>query len=195
MKQAILIHGKPDKAEYFNPMLPSVSNANWFPWIQQQLNIAGIASQTPEMPNAWQPQYPTWAKELERYDITPETMLVGHSAGGGFLVRWLSEHPGIQVGKVVLVAPSMGLDWGETDFFAFEVDPNVASRTKGLVIFGSDNDRKAIRDVVGIYRTKIDGADYREIAGHKHFTYEDIGSGFPELLCELLADTPNPITS
>jgi alpha-beta hydrolase superfamily lysophospholipase len=40
--------------------------------------------------------------EFERYDIFPETDLVGHSCGGGFFVRWLSKHLEVKVGNVVL---------------------------------------------------------------------------------------------
>ncbi len=190
MKNAILIHGKPSKEEFYNDMLPSVSNANFLPWIQQQLAIRDIPSQTPEMPHAWKPHYPTWQKEFDRFEVTPDTALVGHSAGGGFLVRWLSEHPDVQVGKVILVAPSLGLDWDEDErkeFFSFEIDADLASRTQGLIIFGSDDDKDALKESITIYRSKLNDVDYREVSNHGHFAYEHIGSGFPELLKELLA--------
>lgn len=188
MKNAILVHGKPGRGEYYSPLVPSISNADFLPWIQKQLAIRDIPSQTPEMPNAWQPDYPTWKREFERYDITPDTALVGHSAGGGFLVRWLSEHKDVKVGKVILVAPSLGYNWTECkEFFDFEIDPDVAQRTAGIVIFGSDNDKDAIKQAIEKYRAEIKGAVYREFSGYGHFAYEDIGSGFPELLKELLA--------
>ncbi|HJQ07870.1 MAG TPA: alpha/beta fold hydrolase [Candidatus Saccharimonadales bacterium] len=155
MKNAILLHGKPGKEEYYNPEIPSGSNHHWFPWLQKQLLTKDVVAQTPEVPNAWKPYYPTWQKEFERFEITPETMLVGHSCGGGFIVRWLSEHPETRVDKVVLVAPSLGIDWVEKDFFEFTIDPNLASRTKGLVIFGSDNDKPAIADAIKIFRSSI----------------------------------------
>jgi hypothetical protein len=44
--------------------------------------------------------YATWLRGVERYEITPETLLVGHSCGGGFLVRWLSGHPAVRVPRV-----------------------------------------------------------------------------------------------
>ena len=186
MKNAILIHGTASKEEYFSPLLPSLSNANWHPWVQQQLIIKGIPTQVPEMPNAWKPDYATWQKEFERYDITPETMLVGHSCGAGFIVRWLSGHKDVRVAKVVLVAPSLGLDWDEREFFDFEFDSALASRTAGLHIYGSDNDKDAIKQAIQQYRTDIEGATYREFVGYGHFASEDIGTGFPELVAELL---------
>jgi len=84
MKNAILLHGKPSKKEYLNSNTRSPSNNHWFPWLQKQLLVRDIIAQTPELPNPWRPKYPKWKKEFERYDVTSETLLVGHSCGGGF---------------------------------------------------------------------------------------------------------------
>ena len=104
MKTAILLHGSCDKEEYYSDEYPSLSNSHWFPWLQKQLLIRDIPTQTPELPGAYEPVYEEWKKEFERHDITENTILVGHSCGGGFLVRWLSEN-NIKVDTVVLVAP------------------------------------------------------------------------------------------
>lgn len=187
MKNAILLHGKPGKEEYYDPKIPSASNHHWFPWLQKQLLVHDIAAYTPEVPDAWKPYYPTWRKEFERYEITPETMLVGHSCGGGFIVRWLSENKDVKVGKVVLVAPSLGKGWVEDDFFDFEIDPGLATRTKSLTIFGSDNDKPGILEAIKIFRDKIKGIQYREFHNYGHFCLEDLKKEeFPELLEELL---------
>lgn len=105
MKNAIILHGKPDKEEYYSETAPSPSNAHWLPWLQKQLIIRDIKADTPEVPYPYELDYATWAREFERFDVTPETVLVGHSCGGGFIVRWLCEHADVHVGKVVLVAP------------------------------------------------------------------------------------------
>ena len=107
MKNAIILHGKPDREEYYDPKAPSMSNAHWIPWLQGQLLKQDIWAITPEVPNAYNPDWKLWCKEVERFDITPETVLVGHSCGAGFWLRWLSEHKDVKVGKVVLVAPSL----------------------------------------------------------------------------------------
>ena len=108
MKQAIIVHGKPSKQSYFNPNLPSASNSIWLPWLQQQLLIRGIDTQTPEMPESWRPDYSLWRQTFEKYDVNSETILVGHSCGGGFLIQWMSENPQICAGDVYLVAPAFG---------------------------------------------------------------------------------------
>ena len=100
MKNAIIIHGKPGKEEYYSDKYPSASNFQWLPWLQKQLLIQDIFAVTPEMPRAYEPVYEAWKKEFERHEVTSETVLVGHSCGGGFLIRWLSEHPDVKTGKV-----------------------------------------------------------------------------------------------
>ena len=107
MKNAILVHGWVGKQEYYDERYPTASNSHWFPWLTKQLMIRDIHTVAVEMPNGFYPQYEVWKREFERFDITPETLLVGHSCGGGFLVRWLSETDQ-KVGRVVLVAPWIG---------------------------------------------------------------------------------------
>ena len=104
MKNAIIIHGTCDEDEYFSDKYPSLSNSHWFPWLQKQLLINNIFTQTPEMPEAHKPDYDKWKKEFEKFDVNSETILVGHSCGGGFLIRWLSENK-IKIKKLILVAP------------------------------------------------------------------------------------------
>lgn len=191
MKNAIILHGKPSKEEYYDPAAPSMSNAHWIPWLQAQLLKNDIAAATPEVPLAYDPQWELWCKEVERFDITPTTLLVGHSCGAGFWVRWLSEHPDVKVGKVILIAPSLGKRWGdggEHFFDGFKIDPYVALRTRGFYIFGSDNDHESILEAVKDIRDAVPSTDYREFKNYGHFTSSDMNSSeFPELLDELLA--------
>lgn len=188
MKNAIILHGKPGKKEYYDPGRPSSSNYHWIPWLQKQLQINEISTQTPEMPRAFEPNYQVWAKEFERYEITPDTILVGHSCGGGFLVRWLSEHKDVTVGKVILVAPWMDPDREETtDFFEFEIDPDIVKRTKSFTIFYSDNDHISVEKTVQRLKGKVPGCVLKEFHNYGHFTQENMKTPeFPELLKALL---------
>lgn len=187
MKTAIIIHGWPDKEEYFDPRGPSSSNRNWFPWLQQQLLIKGILAQTPEMPDAWQPVYEKWKRVFERFEIDEDTILVGHSCGGGFLVRWLSENK-VKAGKVVLVAPWLDPDHMiDRHFFDFVIDPSIASRTDGLFIFSSTDDDDDVLKSVDVLRQKLEQAQVIEFSDRGHFTRDDMGTdAFPELLETIL---------
>jgi predicted alpha/beta hydrolase family esterase len=91
MKNAILVPGRPDKDEHYDPKRTSNSEDHWFSWLKRQLILKDIHAVAIEPPFPFRPRYEDWKKEFERFDITPETILVGHSCGGGFLVRYLSE--------------------------------------------------------------------------------------------------------
>lgn len=192
MKNAIILHGRPDKDEYYDASVPSCSNYLWLPWLQKQLLVKEIAAHTPEVPHAFSPRWDTWVREVERFEIGPETMLVGHSCGGGFWVRYLSEHPELKVGKVVLVAPwvNPGNDpeSDTADFFEFEIDPVLVSRTAGLTIFYSDNEYRAgVLESVKILQEKLKGSKHREFQNYGHFSDGDMPAEFPELLKELVS--------
>ncbi len=188
MKNAVIVHGKPSKEEYYSAEYPSASNFQWLPWLQKQLLMKDIEAVTPEMFLAYNPDYSIWKREFERYDIGPDTVLVGHSCGGGFLVRWLSENKNIKVGKVVLVAPWLDLEKSlNTSFFEFEIDAELASRTRELVVFSSNNDDEDIQESVKAILDTIKGSRLREFSGYGHFIIEHMGQDkFPELLDEIL---------
>lgn len=189
MKKAVILHGYQHKDEYYDQKYPSPSNGHWKPWLQRQLMIEDINAQTPEVFMSWQLKYEDWAKEFEAYDINEETALIGHSCGGGFLVRWLSEHPDAQVDKVVLVAPWMDpLHEDEPGFFEFNIDPELVGHTAGVTIFNSDDDHESIHKTVEILRDTIKNIGYREFHNYGHFTPGDMGTvEFPELRDHLLA--------
>lgn len=190
MKKAIILHGKPGKEEYYNPNVASGSNYHWIPWLQKHLIVNDIKADTPEVPYSYDPRWELWVSEVERFEISPETTLVGHSCGGGFWIRYLSDRPKLKVGKVILVAPSLGKSWGDGGdkfFNGFQIDPKLAARTKGLVIFHSDNDKQGIQEAFSEIKAKITNIKVREFHNYGHFTLDDMKtSEFPELLEECL---------
>jgi len=187
MKTAIIIHGMPDREEYYDPKIPSPSNFHWFPWIQKQLLMKGIFAQTPEMPEPYAPNYQKWKWMFEQFKIDQDTILIGHSCGGGFLIRWLSEN-NIKVGKVVLVAPWINPDNDpnleiDKTFFKFDIDQNLVSKTDGLKVMYSTDDGKYILDTVKILKENIKNAEFQEFTDKRHFT---LGSMKTEEFLELL---------
>lgn len=193
MKNAIILHGRPSKAEYYGEEFPSMSNAHWIPWLQGQLLKHDIAAATPEVPLAYAPQWDRWVREVERFEIGADTILVGHSTGAGFWLRYLSEHPELKVGKVVLVAPYIDVEREEEpEFFDFELDPNIPSRTKGITVFHSDNDQTPVQSTVKFLRKNLKDFTYKEFHKYGHFTHKSLPDDkFPELLENCLAgNTP-----
>ncbi len=182
MKNAIILHGQPTKKRFYDPTFPSTSNYYWLPWLQKQLVIRDIPTATPEVPNNWKTDLAVWRKEFERYDVTEEAILVGHSCGAGFLVRWLSEHPAVTPAKVVLAAPWLNPKKLEEtwDFFEFDIDKTLADRTELIIVY-SDDDMPQILDTIAVLREALPNASYKELHGMKHF-YDDSRMTFPELL-------------
>lgn len=190
MKNAILIHGWAFKEDYYGLKWPTESNSHWFPWLSKRLMIKDIHTVAVEMPKPYYPEYEVWQKEFERYDITEDTLLVGHSCGGGFLIRWLSENKGKKVGKVILVAPWVGTDPEQPfdkSFFDFTWDEDIATRTKELVLFESLNDAKSVQKSVEIVKKKLNNLKVIQFENKGHFIIEHMGTEeFPELLQECL---------
>lgn len=189
MKNAIILHGGPSKEEYYDPKAPSMSNAHWLPWLQGQLLKNDIPAATPEVPKSYDRSWGVWLKEVERFDIGPNTILVGHSTGAGFWVKYLSTHEKLKVGKVVLVAPWLDPDREHTkDFFDdFEIDPDLVTRTNGLTIFNSDNDQDSVQKTTKILLETVKNIECREFNDYGHFTISSMKTTeFPELLEECL---------
>lgn len=181
MKTAIILHGMPDKEEY--DASPMQTEKHWVPWLKEQLREKGITAHTPEMPVPYKPTYASWKQVFEQFEINEETVLVGHSLGAGFLVRWLSENK-VKVGKVMLVAPWMDPDNDHCpEFFDCKIDPKIAERTAGLHIFISDDDESEMYTTVKNIQAAVPNLVLHKFTNKGHFTLEDMGtSEFPELL-------------
>lgn len=184
---AILVPGRPDKDEHYDPKRPSNSEDHWFSWLKRQLILKDIHTVSIEPPFPFRPRYDEWKKEFERFDILPDTILVGHSCGGGFLVRYLSEHGDARVGRVALVAPWINPDNNPVsdtaDFFDFAIDPDFPSRTKGVTVFISSDDVPSVLQTVAILKEKVTGLQLNEYTDKGHFTFNSMGTReFPDLL-------------
>ena len=183
MNNAIILHGRPTREIYYSTDFPSSSNFAWIPWLQKQLLARDIMAHTPEVPHAYEPNYKTWKDEFERYDVNNRTILIGHSAAAGFLVRWLSERKDIHVSKLILVAPGFSLLDGNSDL----IDSSITKRVGETVIFTSDNDPSRARENGETLCQKLLGVKLVMLKGFGHFVPEHMGRvEFPEILEEVL---------
>ena len=184
MKNAILLHGYQGSEEYYDSNMPSASNSHWFPWLQKELMINEIKADTPEVFRHYEMKYPAWVEEIERFTINRDSILIGHSMGGGFWVRYLSEHPEIFVDKVILVAPWLNLGHEmDSDFFEFNLDLAITERADEFIIFASDNDKMDIQNSVNYLIEKLPNAKIRTFHEYGHFTQRTLPDNkFPELL-------------
>lgn len=181
MIPAIILHGTPDKEEYFSPTHASQSNSHWLPWLQRELIHQGFLAQTPEMPRAYTPNYTQWKETFEQFSVSNESVLIGHSCGGGFLVRYLSEHT-LTVKRLILVAPWLDPDRRkDPEFFNFSIDRTLPRRTD-IHLLRSDNDHQEIKHSENRILKALPSIYLHEFTNAGHFCHDDMGtSKFPEL--------------
>ena len=187
MNDCILVHGCFTEEKYRDTHGPSPSNRHWFAWLQHELLARDILTQTPEMPRPYEPAYEAWRELFEQFRLSDEAMLVGHSCGTGFLLRWLGENPAQHLKKLVLVAPSLGLDWQDRSFFDFTINPALQQSIDAITVFVADDDRPAINQAATMIAEALPSAQIVHFEPGGHFIRSTLGKiEFPELLEELL---------
>lgn len=184
MKNAIIIHGMPGEKEYYQDNIDSPSNSHRLPWLQKQLLCENILTQTPEMPHPYKPNYKDWKDVLESYTINQNTILIGHSCGAWFILRYLSEN-NIKVGIVILVAPYISpenLDIAKNMFSWRTLKKDIYRQTQSIIIFSSDNDMQEIQDSVDIILQETEQINIKIFHNYGHFCLKDMQTReFPEL--------------
>lgn len=183
MRRAIILHGMPSEESYRNTSFDSQSNSHWLPWLQQQLCARDILAQTPEMPRPYAPDYELWKNEFETLPLDEKTILVGHSLGGGFLLRWLTETD-VKVQKLVLVAPWLDVENDYGDLLHFSLDQTLEMKTEeGIDILYSTNDDSPMQTTLSLLEDGLKLARYHEFKDYGHFCFNDLKTReFPELL-------------
>jgi predicted alpha/beta hydrolase family esterase len=180
--KVVIVHGIADDQS------DNSYNMYWMPWVERELKNKGIAVVRPVMPDAWDPDYNFWKEEFEQIRIEEDDILIGHSAGGAFLVRWLGE-TGQKAKKLILVAPwkvqSLEFSEGENEMYDFKINRRVAKNVDKILIFTSDETEDDGKKSVKIYVDFLN-ADLIELEGCGHFDSEMRTEKFPELLEKIL---------
>lgn len=157
-------------------------------WTKRNLVDAGLETETPSMPEPWAPNYEKFKEEFEKYEVTENTILIGHSCGCAFLVRWLGESKQ-KIAKLILVAPWKIPDPGDENrkgFYTYEIDESIKSRVEEIVMFTSDNEEEAGKESLGIFNKAI-GGKIINLENRGHYTIGGMGTEeFPELLEEVI---------
>jgi len=183
----IIVHGS-NSTEQSSKKSPPENERHWKPWLKKELEKRDINVSNELYPKDWAPSYKEWKKIFEKNNIDENTILLGHSAGGGFLVRWLDETKR-KVKKLILVSPGKSgkaRNPARAGLYGEKTIKNISQfASEGIVIFTSDND----------IPTHITGAKEYEkelpakvifLRDHGHFTKGDMGTEeFPELLNEI----------
>ena len=188
MKNCIILHGCPLNIEKARDPERRMYDKHWMPWLKNQLEEKGIEVSVPLMPNPWSPNYESWKNEFDKLKIDKETILIGHSAGGAFLVRYLGETKK-RVKKLILVAPWKIPDENneiEKKFYNYPISVSVGSQVNEIIIFTSDDEEEEGKESAKIFQEALNGK-LIELKKHGHYTKKDMGTEeFPELLGEVL---------
>ncbi|MFA7707724.1 MAG: alpha/beta hydrolase [Candidatus Pacearchaeota archaeon] len=188
MKNIIIVHGCPSNIEKAMNPETRTHDKHWIPWIRQKLISQKIKVDTPLMPEPWYPDYKKFKKEFEKYNVNQESILIGHSCGCAFLVRWLGETKQ-KIDKLILVAPwkiASRKDGTDKDFYEYPIDKIINDNVHKIIIFTSNDEEEDGKKSLKIYKKFLNG-EVIELKNHGHFTMGDMGTiEFPELLNKIL---------
>lgn len=188
MKQVIILHGCPSDAEKAMNPETRTYDKHWISWTKERLTGKGIKTETPLMPEPWYPDYEKFKSEFEKYEVNENTVLVGHSCGSAFLVRWLGESKK-SIAKLILVAPwkipSKEKEYREK-FYIYLIDKTIKDRVGEIVMFTADDEKDEGKESLKIFHDAL-GGEVIELKGHGHYTMGDMGTTeFSELLDVIL---------
>lgn len=188
MKNCVIVHGCPDSPEH-DPKTRTYDR-HWITVTQKTLNDRGIATDVPLMPEPWQPNYEAYKARFAECHVDEDTVLIGHSCGSAFLVRWLGDTKQ-RVAKLILVAPwkiAPQDDEGRKAYYEYPIDGSIRGRVGKIVIFTSNNEEDDGKRSAQMYHEAL-GGEVISLPNHGHYTEGDMGTGeFPELLEVVLGD-------
>ena len=136
MRTAFIFHGTGGSSE-----------GNWFPWLKGELEKKGINVIVPQFPTPEGQSLKSWLDILNKYKdlINSETIFIGHSLGGMFLLKVL-EQLSEPVYAAFFVSAPIGLKpikYYDSDyaFTHFEFNwPKITNKAKHFTVYHSDND-------------------------------------------------------
>jgi predicted alpha/beta hydrolase family esterase len=175
----IIVHGCPSGHES-----PNEYAGHWMPWLKKELISSGIDTQIALMPKPWAPSYLDFKTAILNYHITDKTILIGHSCGCAFLVRWLGES-GVKVKKLILVAPWKVAPDGDEfrgQFYNYAINKEISKNIESIIMFSSDNEEDDGKRSLQIFHDAL-GGEIITLQNKGHYTLNDMGTEeFPELL-------------
>lgn len=167
---------------------------NWFPWLKKELESLDVKVIVPQFPTPDNQTLENWFAVFERHlaEYTPDTILIGHSLGGAFLLRVLEKYD-VQVKAAYIVAAPVGVrpikNWeGDQPFIGHPFDwARIRSHARRFHVYHSDND-PYVGKGNGEKTAKEVGVSLTFIPGQGHFNAAAGYTRFDRLLETIKAD-------
>ena len=120
---------------------------NWFPWLKQKLEHIGHEVIVPQFPTPKGQTLENWFDVFKNYSewYTHDSILVGHSLGGAFLLRVLEKYD-VRIKAAFMVAAPIGVlpiinFEGDQSFIGKPFDwKGIRDHCGKFFVFHSDND-------------------------------------------------------
>lgn len=184
----IIIHGCPSNVEKAMNPETRTYDKHWIPWTKSKLTKLGIPTETPLMPDPWEPSYEKFKAEFEKHKVNENSVLIGHSCGTTFLLRWLGETKQ-KVAKLILIAPWVIADKDDETrriFYEYPIDSTIRERVGEIIFFTADDEDPDGRESLKIIHDVI-GGTIIDLHGRGHYTMGDMGTEeFPELIEQIV---------
>lgn len=179
--KVIILHGCPPNAQTVTP-----KSNRWMNWLEEKLKEKHYNAIAPDMPVSWNPKYTEWKKVFEKYSVTKNTLLVGHSCGAAFLIRWLLETNN-KVKKLILVSPAKvpeGDSDTRKDLYDFQLPPDASHIADEIVVFTSNDFLHHLKSLE-MYKKSLKPRVIK-LENKFHFLFFQMKTNeFPELLDEV----------
>lgn len=163
-----------------------MNSAGWKDTLEKDLG-RGFEVIRPKMPNPSNAKYSEWKIWWEKIipHLEKEVVLVGHSLGGIFLAKYLSENKFPKKILAVFLIAAPYDDKGEEDSLAdFDLKKDISGlqdQSEKLFIWQSMDDDVVDFADLGKYQKVLPLANCREFKNKRHFNQKN----FPELVREI----------
>jgi len=191
MKQVLFVHGG-EAYDSYEAFIADMSTWKIDPFVQKKKWRMSLREDLgpeyqvllPEMPNKQNAKYAEWKLLMDKYSeyLEDEAILVGHSLGGIFLVKYLSEKRlPVSIRALYLVsAPFFTLDSLEGGSFRLDLEKiqGLPHKVPEIVLFHAKDDPVVPFSHSETYALALPGARIKSFEEGGHFIQES----FPELI-------------
>ncbi len=193
MKNIIIIHGGSTfdtYEEYFKYLesckltIEKINQRDWKDTLALELKDREFEVVYPKMPNSKNARYPEWKLWFEKlFDlVNDEIILIGHSLGGIFLAKYLSENnfPKSITQLHLIAAPydTETIKDSLADFALLKTVENIEEKVEKIFLYQSKDDTAVAYEDVIKYKRDLPKSELIVFEDRGHFTQQQ----FPELI-------------